>query len=315
MSSKGCWGLGVVALLCAGCGGTGFDSPSMVTTLRALAVQKDVPYARPGEDVTTSLLWHDPAAPRDVEVRWFAGCTNPPADLFSLCAEGLDEEFFDNLDVVEDLGFTGTGDTFTYQIEDDALEGREPRSPGDPVRGVSFVFFTLCPGSLRYAPEREVFPAACIGPDGNEVDSDDFVVGYTTIAIYDDVRNENPPITGLELDGQLLEEMPGRVLDVCTEEKASDCPKLELNPLVDTGVASEIDPLTGDPEQVWITYFATSGEFSPEGRLVSDPDTGTNDDITTKFRIPQEPGVHRLWAILQDGRGGADWATGVVEVR
>src|SRR5262245_54382919 len=73
-------GLGLLAL--AGCG-VEFDPASEISGLRVLAVKKSSPYARPGERVDLSLLWHDSVAGRPPpQIAWVAVCENPPADLF-----------------------------------------------------------------------------------------------------------------------------------------------------------------------------------------------------------------------------------------
>jgi hypothetical protein len=74
-----------------------FERVSEIETLRILAVQKDKPYARPGDgDPTTtddavklSMLWRDDPPPEKagapVQLQWFTGCFNPPGDLFFSC--------------------------------------------------------------------------------------------------------------------------------------------------------------------------------------------------------------------------------------
>ncbi|HEX2879082.1 MAG TPA: hypothetical protein VHO25_06060, partial [Polyangiaceae bacterium] len=64
-----------------------FDPASELNSLRMLAVQKDKPYARPGEDVRLQLLWHDGTdePSREIQIQWLAGCYNPPGDLFAGC--------------------------------------------------------------------------------------------------------------------------------------------------------------------------------------------------------------------------------------
>jgi hypothetical protein len=70
-----------------------FDPASELNSLRMLAVQKDKPYARPGEEVQLQLLWQDASSQpsRQIQIQWLAGCYNPAGDLFSACfsEEGL----------------------------------------------------------------------------------------------------------------------------------------------------------------------------------------------------------------------------------
>lgn len=64
-----------------------FEPASELNSLRMLAVQKDKPYAQPGEDVRLQLLWHDASdePSREIQIQWVAGCYNPPGDLFAGC--------------------------------------------------------------------------------------------------------------------------------------------------------------------------------------------------------------------------------------
>ena len=68
-----------------------FASQSRLRSLRVLAVQKDEPYARPGDTVKLSMLLDDAGQPRPrgVKVTWFGGCENPPGDLYAGCLASL----------------------------------------------------------------------------------------------------------------------------------------------------------------------------------------------------------------------------------
>jgi hypothetical protein len=68
-------GLGVFALGC----GPKFDPPSELQSLRVLGVQKDEPYAKPGDTINLQMLWEDAspdaASPsRKVTVTWSGPC-------------------------------------------------------------------------------------------------------------------------------------------------------------------------------------------------------------------------------------------------
>ena len=47
-----------MTLFLLGCG-PDFDPPSELHSLRVLAVQKDLPYAQPGQTVNLQMLWQD----------------------------------------------------------------------------------------------------------------------------------------------------------------------------------------------------------------------------------------------------------------
>jgi hypothetical protein len=79
--------LGVAALCLLPSCAPEFEPASELNSLRMLAVQKDKPYARPGEEVRLQLLWHDGTdePSREIQIQWLAGCYNPPGDLFAGC--------------------------------------------------------------------------------------------------------------------------------------------------------------------------------------------------------------------------------------
>ena len=82
---------GLLGLFLVGCG-PDFDPPSELHSLRVLAVQKDVPYAQPGQTVNLQMLWEDAsvdvlsgAEQRKVQIAWSAPCFDPDADLYYQC--------------------------------------------------------------------------------------------------------------------------------------------------------------------------------------------------------------------------------------
>jgi len=58
ISSLSLVALVLLSSLSAGCG-PDFDPPSELHSLRILGVQKDVPYAQPGDTVNLQMLWQD----------------------------------------------------------------------------------------------------------------------------------------------------------------------------------------------------------------------------------------------------------------
>jgi hypothetical protein len=86
--------IGLLALTATACGGAGFDPPEKIKSLRILAVQKSIPYPKPGEEVTLKLLYWDgkvkegsPARPIDVE--FSPPCINPLGDVYYNCYKDL----------------------------------------------------------------------------------------------------------------------------------------------------------------------------------------------------------------------------------
>jgi hypothetical protein len=194
----------VVFAVLSGCAPK-FESPSKLDTLRVLAVQKDAPYARPGETVTMRMLLDDASekAPRDVQVSWFAGCENPPGDVYPGCFASLLDA--DGGHAGAPALIPGSGLEFSYPISKTIISRRPPSSdPKQVPYGLSFVFFAACAGEVRFeAPSGDSpsFPLACYSKSGERLGMDDFVAGYSQTFVYDEMTNANPIVTGFELDG------------------------------------------------------------------------------------------------------------------
>jgi hypothetical protein len=178
----------------SGCGPE-FDPQAKIDSLRVLAVQKDRPYAHPGDEVNLEILWSDGSedAGRPIEIAWLSGCHNPLGDLYAGCfANGGSPE-------------VGVGDRFSFTVPTDIITSRPPPpDPRQPPYGLSYVFFAACAGTLDVAVGGQGFPLKCEDASGNALGSDEFVAGYTAIYTYDSYRNGNPIVRGLSLDGKPL---------------------------------------------------------------------------------------------------------------
>jgi hypothetical protein len=320
------------ALSTIGCGAQ-FDPQSELQTLRILAVQKDKPYAKPGDDVEMRMLWHDgsPDAPRPVQVAWFSGCFNPPGDLYAGCIDVLAQG--SGPGGLPPGSQVGAGNTFTFTMPDDVISGRPP--PTDtrqPPYGLSYVFFAVCAGTLGPAPENAEFPFACRDADGDALGSDDFVAGYSAIYAYDNYANANPIVTGFMVNGkqvtpgcigdECLTYTPPTDLDCnspdvacvpsCEDDGELDCPDQSIEPIIDPASA-EVDQVSQDAyqeafqEQMWVRYYVTRGGVKSDVRLLNDAKKGWNDDYGTKFWAPKEKGPVSVWAVAHDNRGGVSW--------
>lgn len=173
----------------------------------------------------------------------------------------------------------------------------------------------------------------CIDESGAPVDSDGFVVGYSQIFAYRDFRNENPRLLDFEVNGESVqvdcydEDCVGRSFEypeldgcapgvacfqTCVDDGAMTCPSTPIVGVVDPA-SVEADEIalasygTELEEGLWISYFTDRGSFSSDLRLVNDATTGWNEDQSTGFRAPSEPGPVRIWAVVRDNRGGMAW--------
>lgn len=354
-----------------------FDPASQLSGLRVLAVQKDRPYAKPGQAVSMKLLWHDsnPKRARQApQIAWFALCENPASDLFSLCFEQIGGIVADALDEVnpsfpadlvsrislpnsQSTALADANDTFTFTVSDDIISARPPPTgPSATAYGLTYVFFAVCAGTLGLDPSLD-FPVICFaekdgepgfGPTDERLSSEAFVVGYSSVYSYSEFRNANPIIRGLNFRGvplatfptaggdsserppnslmvspedfcigadcppasNLAECPPELTLDACE----GDCPQAEVLPSVDSASA-EVDDAASAlgsaqlEEQMWMNYYATAGSFeSGDVKLLNDATTGWSENYAAQFSPPSRPGVHHLWAVAHDNRGGSQWA-------
>src|SRR5688572_11201017 len=119
----------LLAALASGCAAE-FDPASELAGLRVLAVKKTAPYARPGESVDLTMLWHDaePGRPPP-QIAWVALCENPPADLFEACFTQLPDLPQEELEArisVPDPEATTANDRFSFVTSADLISSRPP---------------------------------------------------------------------------------------------------------------------------------------------------------------------------------------------
>jgi len=199
-----------------------FDPPSKIKALRVLAVQKDEPYAKPGDTVKMSMLFADASdeAPRPLHIAWLPGRQDPLGD--SYLASFLPTADKCNPDApalgagsggLPSLGTAGTpipaelerGPEFSLPLKPDIISCRpKPQDPRQTPYGTQFVFFVACAGDhLGFTGgDPTSFPIGCYDKNGVPLGSDDFVAGYTEIFAYDAVTNQNPAATGFKVDGK-----------------------------------------------------------------------------------------------------------------
>ena len=88
------------------------------------------------------------------------------------------------------------------------------------------------------------------------------------------------------------------------------CPEYSIEPVA-TLESAEPDPSApeaGQNEILWLNFFADSGKFSSDTRLLNDRETGWIDNHTSRWQpVRSTPGSVQLFVTLNDNRGGADW--------
>lgn len=320
-----------------GCGAE-LDRVSELNALRVIAVQKDLPYAKPGDTVAMKMLYVDAAeeAGRPIQIGWLSGCFDPPGDLFQGCFAGGFSSGVDPQDPSAPRFQLGEDLTdFSVTVPNDII-ARRPPSPDrrQPRYGIAIVFFAACAGTLSFDPSGAAgFPLRCLDPDGKPLLSKDFVAGYSTIYSFDDFRNANPIVTGFSFNGSDVDPQLSCVGDTClapgpdpttlpaalTVDHCADdgdpvkCTGIRLRPLVDP-MSAEADAVTAAAygrnyqEQLWVSYYATDGRMKSDTRLLNDATRGWNSDFGTEFYAPSKPGLVRILAAVHDNRGGVDWS-------
>lgn len=312
-----------------GCGAE-LDRPSEITGLRVLAVQKDKPYAEPGETVAMKMLYADGAedAGRPIQVGWLAGCIDPPGDLYQGCFAGA----FDPTASAFDQG-EGLTD-FSFTLPADIISRRPPpQDPRQPPYGIAVVFFAACAGTLSFDLGGAGFPIRCRDGAGNALLSKDFVAGYSTVYSFDGFPNQNPDVTGMSFNGKDVSQLlscvgdgclgPGPEPDMIPEEltvpacpedgDSAACDGFPFHPFANR-MSAEQDEVTAAAygrnyqEMLWVNYYATRGGIKSDTRLVNDATRGWNPDYGTEFYAPSEPGPVRLFAVVHDNRGGVAWS-------
>ncbi len=348
--------VGLTSVLALGCE-EGFAPKSEIHGLRVLAVRPTPASGGPGMTVGLDMLiadrrsWvaDDAGAPMPpaVDVKWLAGCHNPPSRQYFACAPVLGELARHPVEAA-DAGLVGSGLHYDLVLPDDILSSA-PRLPQDPLHfGVSYVFFAACVGTLLPAsgPTEHGFPFECRDAAGGLVGPAGQVIGFATIYSYEGAenQNENPVLTGLSFagapapafgldafaaEGMNVAAKPCSSVDECvddTDERSrtcsehgvcvprvkacagDGCPAFRVAP----EVALSGEAFTGGNEIVWASYYTTLGSFGSETRLVVDRVNGPARDIGSGWTPPAPSGdgprTSRLWVTVNDQRGGATWA-------
>jgi hypothetical protein len=342
-----------LALLAPACGPS-FETPSVVDSLRVLAVRADPASGAPGETSTLEMLYADGTplesgeSPRTIQVAWLGGCHNPPGRAYYGCfptistiAKELSAAVIDTPEGALPPGAFGIGTAFSVPLPDDILSSA-PSYPGDTVHfGVSYAFFAACAGELRPRPEwTDRVPLACVDPaSGRELDADDFVQGFATLPTYEGARNENPVLTGVRfgsldvLDAACAIDTdcdgiggaePGKLACTATGKCAlvvrrcasdeDDCSEILVDPEIETDSAQAL-PGDQGKEILWANFYATDGDFETPTQLVNDRATGWVEDHGSYFHAPDEAGEIEVFVTVHDERGGTAWSSFPVVVR
>jgi hypothetical protein len=323
--------IAAIAIAASSCAPAGFQSGSIVSSVRILASRADQPYARPGSTVSLQLLAYDgrPGKPEPMTIYWIPlPCMNPLNDAYYNCfaqlaaaGAGAPADGGASLPGL-DLTALPTGPAFQFTVPDDAI-ATHPVVAGTQIPyGLAIVFNIACAGHLELVPldpgNVQSPPVGCFDAQHNRLGPDDYVFGFTRVYAYDDLTNANPFQT---LDSSIAPEAIGTIdMPRCAP---GSCPQLRIGPVVPAS-SQEVDPTQHDAnqnvlkEQIWAEFFSTFGSFGDDVRLLYDPATGSLGapiDTDDHFTPPGVPGDGLLWIVVHDNRGGASWQTVPIHVQ
>jgi hypothetical protein len=307
--------IALASLALSGCG-TNFDPPSLVESVRLLAIRADKPYAAPGDTVTMTALVYDnrkPPQPPEVllpmQVYWAPKvCNDPLHDSYYNCYAFPASP---GADVTSSLM---TGTTFSFSVWDHLIDMHQPSSG----YGVAFVFAIACAGNVHYlgvntgtvpfAPPLGCFDDTTTPP--TKLGSDDSVFAYAQIFSFADGRtNAIPQIDHLTFGGVEVDAMQGIPVAACPA--TGRCASTALDTIVPSS-SWELDPAdlsrSGTPlhEEIWVNYFVSKGSVA-DSALLYDATTGKIPNSAVQYTAPTEPGEQMLWAVVRDNRGGVNW--------
>jgi hypothetical protein len=330
-----------IAMACSsvGCGSSEFDPSSKVGSVRVLASRSDKPYAAPGATVTVEVLAYDgrKTRPEPMKIYWLPFlCKNPIQDLYYACftqLSGGGMMMAPNPAVaflkpgVDLTPFLPSGAKYAVTLPTDIVTSH-PVVPGaDVPYGLGIVFNIACAGHVelieRDPGNPQAVPFGCFDAAKNRLGPDDYVIGFSRIYGYDTRTNANPEITEAHQEGAKIDLHDGIIVDHCTSKPKDTtgaaataaemaCPKIKLDIVVPE---SSQEPNESDhgpdgsirKEQIWAAYYTTLGKLGSDARLLYDAVSGKVPGSENDYQAPMEAGEGKIWIVVHDNRGGANW--------
>jgi hypothetical protein len=261
-----------------------------------------------------------------MEVFWLpAPCINPSGDDYFACFSSYDPGSSGTrsgpggvpLTTGSDLTrFLAAGDTFSFAMPSGVIASH-PLVAGTRYRyGLAVAFVVACAGHLelvrRDPGNPQASPIACMNAEHVPVAPGDYAIGFVRVYAYESLRNQNPVIDHVSYGGLAIQAAATLAAPRCTTRSENDCPKTDLDTIVPPA-SDELNPLDVDPsgnprrEQIWVDYYATTGQLGDDGRVLYDPSKGKLNGTATSFQAAQQPASGTLWAVVHDNRGGTAW--------
>lgn len=310
-----------------------FKSPSVVDSVRVLAVRADKPYSNPGDTVKLEILALDGRAnkPRPMKVFWLPFPCMNPRKVADDCYPGFADHLQPHADLTSVLP---SGDSLSIDVPLDAI-GAPAGESGQLSYGRMVVFEVACAGHVEYLGKvaslaEDAVPLGCFDEEGNALGQPDFMVAYAVVSVVlpvvPPITNQNPVIEGVLLDRQPVDPAAGITLPHCTAQGDQRCSlsalssaipetSWEENPFfagVDTdggtgGAPGDTGTGTGlAKENIWVEYYVTQGSALGSPALAWDSYLGRVNDAVA-YRPPKAPGEGVLYAVVRDDRGGVSW--------
>ena len=287
-----------------------FDPGSRVVSMRVLAEQADLPFAKPGDTVKLNALSYDPEG-RNITWAW-AACVNPSSSTIQGCLDKIGE----------DSAQTGSPpilaqgvalNSFSYTVPNDVLDSLPDAAKSSAMVGILSV---ACPGDLSLDNGSNPLPFTCQERGtGRAFALDEYVLGQKRIQVRAHDNNQNPVIEQVTFDGQDWPEDEVKQVSACDTDNndyqpcaASSKHRISARPSQASVEEGTTEFGVTFSEQVVIEYYATEGIFEHDVKIASDPETGW---AARKVASGKEL---KLWMVVHDDRGGVSWAERRVHV-
>ena len=325
--------LALLGGLASSCGNVDFTEGSVLEgAVRILASRADKPYGGPGETVKIDLLTWDGRIekPRPLTTYWIPiVCINPREDLYYACFEQLAGATIPGsgsggggtggvtLQPGVDLTpYLPTGPSYSITLPNDIVTSH-PQVQGAVPYGMAVVFNIACAGHVelvaRDSKNPQAVPFGCFDENKNRLGPDQYVIGFTRVYGYDTLRNANPTLENVLIEGQVVDRTQGITVDRCTTKLRRDCPDIKMDVVVPE---SSWEVQEGDRrEQIWAAYYADIGQLDGESRLLWDATKGRVDGAEDKYKAANDPIEGTMIIVVHDNRGGAEWAQIPVHTR
>ena len=350
-SVSGRWILGGGALvggslaLALACGPAGFQSSTVIDSVRILAtrVDDDKAYAHPGDVVTLEALTVDGRkSPTPPAVTYWIPfrCENPQNDLYYACfaellagdagASSLFPPMPDaggagaDAGAVDLEGFLPTG-PYSFTVPADIIARHPPPRGQNAPYGLIIVFNIACAGHVRRASTdstagpQEV-PLGCFDDAGNPRPPSDYVIGFTRVYVSDPTWRDpttgqidpktdvNPRIAGFFFDGTEHDAGAGSGLPDPIDLKLKAC---DAGPCPAVKLDMDVAPSSWTPEAkktIWVDYYAKGGSVDSDAKLLYEVSAGRVSDTGHEVMYtPPATGPGTLWAVVHDSNDGVTW--------